>query len=338
MKRSIYYILSVLCFLGSSCENELAFNPDNKPTKLVVNALLSTEAETNYIYLNLTGKDKLTPLADASVYFQINDLPAEKAEQKKDSNPHDGGVFVLSPSIRPGDRIRIDARTNDTQLHAWTEVTVPEVVPIEKWDTLTTMIKKYGSFREHLRCQLTFTDPGTGNNFYRIVIQHEAQITRKDKSTNEVQSYTVNKHSVVVRDDIVLTDGYLTGMDEDDILFDRPQNIYAVFNDNRISGETYTMTVYTETPSYPYIEYEEGAETHVKVDLHIRLLSITETEYYYLRALNEFDSESYDPITSAPMFFPSNVEGGLGIVGASSESYIVLPMIDKVIEGYRYDY
>ena len=45
----------------------------------------------------------------------------------------------------------------------------------------------------------------------------------------------------------------------------------------------------------------------------------TETEYYYLKALNLVDSDAYDETINEPIKYPSNVHGGTGMVGISTE-------------------
>ena len=56
------------------------------------------------------------------------------------------------------------------------------------------------------------------------------------------------------------------------------------------------------------------------MDVIIRLLSITETEYYYLKALNLVDSDAYDETINEPIKYPSNVHGGIGMIGISTET------------------
>lgn len=75
------------------------------------------------------------------------------------------------------------------------------------------------------------------------------------------------------------------------------------------------MTVYNQTDSEVFPEYG----SNVNIDVFIRLLSITEIEYYYLKALNLVDTDAYDETINEPIKFPSNVQGGVGIIGVSTE-------------------
>ena len=104
--------------------------------------------------------------------------------------------------------------------------------------------------------------------------------------------------------------------DEDNGMFDTVENIYGVFDDSRFKNTSYTMTVYNQTDIDGFPEYG----TNVKMDIIVRLLSITETEYYYLKALNLVDSDAYDETINEPIKYPSNVHGGIGMIGISTET------------------
>ena len=99
-------------------------------------------------------------------------------------------------------------------------------------------------------------------------------------------------------------------------MFDTVKNIYGVFDDSRFKNTSYTMTVYNQTDIDGFPEYG----TNVKMDIIVRLLSITETEYYYLKALNLVDSDAYDETINEPIKYPSNVHGGIGMIGISTET------------------
>mgnify|MGYP002226286116 FL=1 len=121
----------------------------------------------------------------------------------------------------------------------------------------------------------------------------DKQMTVKDynEETGEFVSRTIHRYHFISREDIVLTDGQPTNSDdEDNGMFDTVKNIYGVFDDSRFKNTSYTMTVYNQTDIDGFPEYG----TNVKMDIIVRLLSITETEYYYLKALNLVDSDAYD--------------------------------------------
>jgi len=147
----------------------------------------------------------------------------------------------------------------------------------------------------------------------------DKQMTVKDYN-NEIGEYvtqTTHRYHFISREDVVLTDGQPTNSDdEDNGMFDTVKNIYGVFDDSRFKNTSYTMTVYNQTNVEGLSKYG----TNVKMDIIVRLLSITETEYYYLKALNLADSDAYDETINEPIKYPGNVHGGVGIVGISTET------------------
>lgn len=65
------------------------------------------------------------------------------------------------------------------------------------------------------------------------------------------------------------------------------------------------------------------------LDVTVRLLSISQPYYRYLRAMNCLNSEDYNETFMEPVIVPQNVSGGLGFVGASSEQQVTLRMVDR---------
>jgi len=61
--------------------------------------------------------------------------------------------------------------------------------------------------------------------------------------------------------------------------------------------------------------------------LTIRLISITEPEFYYLKTLNYLESDAYDDYLSEPPLIPGNVKNGTGMVGFSSENGVTMHVI-----------
>lgn len=109
-------------------------------------------------------------------------------------------------------------------------------------------------------------------------------------------------------------------------MFDIAKNVYGVFDDSRFKNSPYTMTVYV--PRYIFQSYD-GPYPSAKVDIIVHLLSITESEYYYLKALNLIDSDAFDDTINDPIKYPSNVHGGTGIVGISTEVSKVIHIMDN---------
>lgn len=322
MKTFIHY-LSVLIatLIIVSCENELPFSIKDNPPKLVMNALINAESQANLLFLNFTGKDATTHIQNATIEVRVNGQLTESLRPlppKQEGDPQ--CRFNITSKFTPGDVVRIDALTDDGKYHAWAEVTVPQrPAEIENIDTLTVPMLEYDHIRKYLRYRITLKDRPYETNYYRIVVDKQTTLRKynyEEEGKGEYIFWTKHSYSFIGREDIVLTDGQpSTGQDEDNGLFDTARNIYGVFDDSRFKNTSYTMTVYNST----HVETASEEGSFHQMDIIIRLRSITEVEYYYLKALNLVDSDIYDETIDEPIKYPSNVHGGTGMIGISTE-------------------
>lgn len=309
-------VLMLAALLTVACENEIPFNLKANPPKLIMNALINADSLNNTLFLHMSGQDKLGDVADATVEVRVNGQLTETAQLlPKASDNEIGKRFCITTAFHPGDAVRIDATTADGSHHTWAEVVVPQPIAIEKWDTATTYFRK-GSYKErYMRFKITFSDRPKENNYYRLIADHQINLYERLMEGGERFLSTTWSRGMISREDVVLTDGHPSTSDEDAALFDKEDNIHGIFDDNRFRDGNYTMTVYIHHPQYttsssPSFRYE--------VNAYFRLLSITETEFRYLKALNIIDSDVYDETIMEPIKFASNVNGGLGIVGINA--------------------
>ena len=330
MKTYTYYICLLLAaFSLISCENELSFNFRENPPKLVMNAFINADSLNNVLFLNLTGRKQAAHVTDATVEIRVNGQLRESLRplpsQPEQYDPQ--CRFNITGSFAPGDVVRIDATTDDGEHHAWAEVIVPQRLnPIENIDTATIPLSEYGYTRDYLRYKITFHDRLGEKNYYRIIVD------KQTTATNDFNTVLLHNYKFISREDVVLTDGQpTTEDDEDNGIFSTARNIYGVFDDSRFKDASYTMTVY----NLPIQEDYSGHLKEVRMDVFVRLLSITETEYYYLKALNIVESDAYDETLNEPIKYPSNVHGGSGIIGISSE---ISKSINILKKAYLTDY
>lgn len=323
MKQIIYIVAMIGLLL--SCTNEIPFNVKETAPKLIINALLDANKETNDIILGLTGIQKTELMDKATVDIYVNGELAEHITEPiiDESNGDKIAKYTTNARFLPDDIIKIEARSNDGKHHAWAEVTVPHPIQIEKIDT-TIYLKNYymSSTSKFLRIKTTFTDNQQGRNYYRLGMFYKYEYhTVSPITSNDTIIHKTEYNHLFVNEDIVLTDGTPT-MDEDNTLFTPIENNYGVFDNSRING-SYTMIVsmiYPYSSSYLGLYESEWSDNTkvVKVYVHVQLMSISETYYYYLKALNTYDSDDYDDYLNLPVKFPSNVQGGVGIVGIST--------------------
>lgn len=326
----VYLLFAAL--LAISCENEIPFNLKENPPKLVMNALIDAESRDNFLYLSLTGQTQTSPVTDATVEIRINGQLCETvhAEPESSTNPF-SNRYVITSAFSPGDMVRVDATTPDGSYHAWAEETVPHPIhAIEKVDTMSRYSSRYGYTQRQLQYKITFADHPNEPNFYRLVL--ETKTTLQQRAQNGGDTTAIYRYySLINYEDVVLADGHpSTTEDRDNGIFDIVENKYSVFDDSRFADASYTMTVYNH-PFHGYDYYNPDSVFHVKTDVTVRLLSITKDEYYYLKALSTIDSDSYDDNINEPVRLPGNVNGGLGIVGFSTERRYKIDICDEDI-------
>lgn len=333
MKTYIIYLTALLAILFCGCNNELPFSLKENPPKLVINALLHVDSPRNNLYLSLTGQLHPTAVADATVEVRVNGQLTETVYATPPSDKlYHRNQYAITSTFKPGDVVRIDAMTADGKHHAWAEETVPyPIEAIEKVDTVTKYMATYNYTQKYLQYKIKFRDRPNERNYYRLVVETLIKVQHTLDNGKDSTAY-FSESSFINREDIVLTDGRpTTSADTDNGLFDVVENIYNVFDDSRFMNTSYTMTIYNTANDPNYVYYNNI--THVKKDVIIHILSITETEYYYLKSLNTLDSDAYDESIGEPIRFPSNVNGGTGIVGFSSErAYPRIKVLDQDIK------
>ena len=245
--KTIFYlsILFVTVTMMSSCENELPFNINNNPPKLVMNALINAESTDNLLFLNFTSKENSTHVQNVTVEVRIN---GELKESLRPLPPETEGNpqcrFGITSRFTPGDAVRIDAITDDGQYHAWTEINVPQrPFEIENVDTVTVPLAQSGYTTEYLRYRITINDRPNETNYYRIVIDKQTTLwgyNHEEGGGDDYIYWTKHSYNFIGREDVVLTDGQpTTGDDEDNGLFDTAKNIYGVFDDTRFRNTSY---------------------------------------------------------------------------------------------------
>ena len=325
----IYNILSAIIITSffTSCENEIPFDIKENSPKLIVNAMININFEDNYIFVSKTGKDSTTSVTDATVNIYINDALRDKiteefVPEESDSihyfyysNPSDK-KYKTSLRFNPGDKVKIEVFADNNKYHAWAEDIIPRPLEIDKIDTLT-FTKDYHT---NIRLKTTFTDYPNERNFYRLVVVQKNGLHLKIKEEEadipgKFEEYEETKY-MDTRQDPILNNGRVS---TDDDIFPQTENRYAVFDDKQLNS-THTMTTSFIRPNEydSYYMWANSIIDRVSVEFKVHLLSITEIQYYYLKALNIVNDDSYDEYLSMPVVYPSNVEGGVGIVGFSS--------------------
>ena len=303
------------------------------------------------LYVN--GKQTESPQAiSPEEYYENLKGQLDKESYETLLTSMDFKIFRLSTVLQPGDNIRLEATAEGGQYHVSSQVTVPQPVQSLQVDTCTALIRQWGSMRAHRQYHITLQDLPNEKNYYRLEIVNNKDFRcvtytiKKDENGDYIRDengnyiYTTTKDTVVNyrytelinREDVILTDGHITNSDDDEnAMFPYIDNKYNIFTDNRFSNSSATLKVYTPLydDNYNILESLHYTRCYLKHTITVRLLSLPETYYRYLKALNCMDDDDYDEVIMEPISLPNNIEGGLGFVGVSSEIQYTIDMPDK---------
>ena len=323
MKKYIK-IIPILLLLLTACTNEIPFDVKDTESKMVINALINTDCLENRIFISLTGKYDIEMINDVSVSLYVNGVLKEMPESIADSDSNSKvKAFLVKSTFKPGDKVKIEASTKDGKYHAWGEETVPDRPSIIKIDTASVRMKnKYESYSDFLRLKVTFKDIPDKDSYYRIIVENKKEyvyvIGLLDREKEEIiNSYD---YSFISREDVVLTDGKPTSADdEENGITTTSSNMFGIFDDSRFLNSEYTMTVSQENTYPTYFSSSNNAKRK-SINVTVYLQCISKAEYYYLQALNRSIDNADDDILSEPVHLPTNINGGIGILGFSAES------------------
>lgn len=345
----IIYIGIIL--FSTSCENEIPYTPAHSEPQLIMNALLDAGEPENYVYLNLSGTHGLSHVEEATVNLYVNGKLVEKAEELPPLKPIGSLDVVYDPNaplnnlpeiakrkkfrittpLKAGEQICLEAIAENGKYHTTAEVTVPHPVSSIQIDTCLIPIRVYSGWEPHRQFKITLQDRPNEKNYYRLDIWNDIAVHGQYDSRIDTVLYA-RETSIINREDVILTDGKPSSSedDEDDLFGSYIENKYNVFADDRFSDATCTLKVYTQL----YHDYNLWLYnvTRRSKSITVRLLSISEAEFRYLKALNTLESGNYEEALMEPVMIPSNVKGGLGFVGISSETRITMQLPDEIID------
>ena len=290
-----------------SCESHLDVVLPEAEDALILNAQLKTSFAYQVAYLDYSSSVRgISHASGATFRIRNQDRYATQREAVADQQ----GIVVFSlPPLQSGERLRLEADYAGKTV--WSEVTVPQPVPILQVDTSRVQVVGFaGMVREYLQFRVRFRDP-EGTQYYRF----EMRDTR-DPSRPEIIPLDASS-------DPLLSGVSGSGLDS----YFTVRNAYLVFSDEAFDGKDRTFL----------LNLPIGETNWQGYDVRIYLQSIGFEEYHYLRSLNNMESFGYEEVLMIePTTLPVNVHGGLGFVGMLTESgskeHFVLPVTGPVFE------
>jgi len=330
---NILYILLIFGIL-LSCDTEIQFNGKVTEPVLVVNALACTDSiihtKVSLSRFFLDQEDDSPPVTDATVALYVNGTFRENLVHFKK------GEYLSTYVTVQGDVIRLNVSAPG-QESVWSETTVPLATAdfqidstIVKSDTSLLIYTvsdnpyEYNStyhfdtvgvtYNYTHTYKVSFSNPVGVSNYYRLVV-------------NNMTTFNGRISTIEYRNDIEdIVFG--SGKNNLDGLFaETGDDPYNVFSDELIDGTTHTITFkyqqdFNRIDNRPsYVDSTIHYERSVTVDLQ----SISRAYYLYLKSLKALGLA--DPFMSEPVQIYTNIDKGLGILGARTHQLrkFVLP-------------
>jgi hypothetical protein len=332
IKRIIRYLpgLAIMILLTVSCEEEIKFTGEKIDPKIVIYSLLQPDSvimvsvakshavfEERYVPGQITNA--VVKLYRDGVFIET--LTYVAPVPQPEYYPVMPSSKYVSQGVKPvsGSTYRIEVEMAGMKT-ASGEASLPDLVPIIKVDT-TEQRMEWGDMT--LVAKVRFSDPGGEENYYRMTARRMdgAYYGSKEEPWSAVYeedcSYTASNDPVI------------NPQQQEDLFDMNIQNSYFVFGDELIAGREYGLTL--EIPHrFPDTDYYEFSL------FYFELQSITEDLYMYLRS-SSAHMQTNDAFITEPVLVYTNIENGLGVVGAMSSSTVTLKIGEYPVEGVTYE-
>lgn len=339
--KPVLFLIMLFCF--TSCVKDIDLEYLRPDPKLVVNCL-ATVGDTVKATVSrtwfFTDKRPNNGIKEAEVKLYVNDAFREQMQWREETiNYQNRGYFISSYIPVSGDRIRIEASAPDMNpVSANTSVPVSSPLVNFKYENTSDTLNNMVTVKN--RYLITFRDDPSQKNYYLLRLDRGEPYQMGDSIYYEWYSASADYSTdplfgsnTSVLDKILGYD-WLSGYRG------------RVFTDELINGKEYTIRLESGSYSsyYPGYDYpgnggpgyeEPGDEEKEKYPIYLRvgLYAISESYYYYMRAL---EMQSDDSLSNAlidgglaePVRVFSNIEGGVGILGSCCRDTMT------VISGY----
>ena len=337
--RKIFYLLLVQC-LFLACEEEVGLVDDGaEASRLVINALCTTADSIHQIGISRTGITSAKQVPSAKVTLSVN------GQEVADGVSDNFGQCRLNAKLAAGDEVSI--RVTDGEDEASATTIIPQPLTVVGYDTLH--IRKRTSFdsdrtEPYIRFQIRvrLADGARGTQFFRLVLNREAGCYYAGTSWDyERDTIVEHIHTYEVFDraysspgayeydfDPALSENSMKNESEEGIeWFDGVANDYGLFRSSYFDHGEYTLCIDVKDVMYYY--YPDRGHKDICT---FRIHSISKAEYDYLWAaaalVNTYEA---GVLLSNPPIVPTNISGGTGIFGVSSEAVLHHEDVEKIL-------
>lgn len=204
---------------------------------------------------------------------------------------------------------------------------IPNPAEIISIDTTRTIIpsdeKDYISIDETFK--LKFKDP-PGKNFYRITMK-----TKTGYNSDQNDSITIRKS---VYNGFYPLDTIFSYFSQDENnVFSNGTNNFLVFNDEKIEGKEYEISLNREWGNNTWYFSNKGEFQQYIIELQ----TLTEDGYNYLRSI-DLQNQSGGLLVDTPVMGFTNIDNGVGVFTGYSISQKIITIGEYPIDGFTYEY
>ncbi|MDO5571389.1 MAG: DUF4249 domain-containing protein [Bacteroidales bacterium] len=306
--KNIYCLFISLLLIG--CENYIEFDLNDNEPELVVNSFIDASLDKNFVSMNILDGETLTQVEDGQIEIFVNQEKKETIRPEVIWYSSNGSKLVksiINTKFKAGDLVELKAATDDGKYSAYSKIIIPTPIVDFAVDTFYTKKKVNDYMEDCIGYKIHIKDISNEKNYYCLRIESLEYWGDPDNGWEYEPS--VSYMQIINNEDVVLTDGHITtGDDEENNYLDFSiKNNYNIFTDSRFRDKSYTMQVYT------LAHYKRE---HIFYN-RISLISISEAQYRYFKALNCTESDNYDTAIMEPVILPNNVDKALGFIGSA---------------------
>lgn len=284
-----------MCFAILSCKKEIIVNIDNKPPKLVVNGMFSSDSLMR-IHLSITQNitdNNNSPNVDNAI-IEVLDEDSVLQEVLLFKGSGDYASNTLKPLPGKTYLLRIN---NGSNVH-WVNERMPDTLSTNLVDTSRGVIFQGNS--NFFQFEVAIKDPISQNNYYSLKLKR-----------------TYNKISGV---DTVKAEEWVNIESKDFVLTENPESKFSkkhlLFNDLYFQGSNLLIKFGAADL------FTTGGQQTLKLDLYIS--SYSESGYNFYTSVNEHLLYQNDPF-SQPTLLQGNVSNAFGAaIGIYTTKYTVV--------------